>query len=63
MLLRYGLPAIFIAGIIFGLVTNGLPGVVAALLIEISGGVVFLVMYYGTREQHHDESVSDQPHA
>jgi Na+/melibiose symporter-like transporter len=36
--------------------------IVSILLIGISGGVVLLVMYFGTREQHHDESSSDKTH-
>lgn len=30
--------------------------IVSILLIGISGGVVLVVMYFGTRDQHHDET-------
>ncbi len=36
--------------------------IVSLLLISISGGVVLLVMYFGTREKHPDENKSDQSH-
>jgi hypothetical protein len=62
MILRYGIPVFILLSCIIGIVTNGLPGLVTALLLDISGGVVAAVMYFGTREQH-DENVSDQPHA
>ena len=62
-MIRYAIPLGIIVVCALAVVLGGLPGLVTALLIGVSGGVVAAVMYFGTREKHHDESASDQPHA
>jgi hypothetical protein len=54
--------AVLVVGSIFGMVTNGLGGLVTFFLIAASGGVVGAVMYFG-REPEHNEHVGDQPHS
>lgn len=61
-MLRYTLPTAVIAICVIATILGGLQGLVTVLLVGVSGGVVVALMYFGTREQHHDENVSDQPH-
>jgi hypothetical protein len=53
---------VVLAGSIFGIVTNGLSGLVTFFLIGAAGGVVGAVMWFG-REPEHNEHVGDQPHS
>ncbi|MFN8375413.1 MAG: hypothetical protein U0694_21365 [Anaerolineae bacterium] len=56
---KWGVVVAILVAALFGLITNGLVGLVSVFLIGSAGGIVGIVMYFG-REPEHQEHASDQ---